>query len=291
MATSNINWGDIGDDMLGAALEWYLQQQRQKTPNFTPQPLTPEDKYWDEQRKKMFEAGGAPEVQAVRNAGFQYLQQIPSGPTNFKFMSPHLQGQSFSGGVQVPKFDFSMMAAPGGKPQTTERPVGGRIPDSFSGGPEGGFGQRQFRQVWEPAGGETDYDRWGESIYGRMTRDPSYVGNERDFPTTGGSSDPNKPTKPPGFIGPTPPGETRYGTGNPIAAVANAFQDFKASHPNWASLGINGIAAALAATLGLPGAIIGKILQSLLNAGGGKGGDEGGFIPGSISGTQTGLRP
>lgn len=55
----------------------------------------------------------------------QFLSQIPGGPTDFKFMSPHLQNQSFAGGVKIPTFDMSKFAPQ--PPGPAKRPPPGAI--------------------------------------------------------------------------------------------------------------------------------------------------------------------
>lgn len=266
---SGIDWGAVGGDAIGAALNWYLSQQGKKTPNTYPVPLTPEDKYWDDARKNLFESGGSPDVKGIRSAGFQYLSQIPSEPSGFKFMSPHLAGQPFSGGVKVPSFSFAGMGVTGGggtgapSPATTTPMNRGNGPANFVG--SGGGGQHILNRTWDPAGGEGG-PGFGESIADYMGRNPGFGPSQYEdyFPTTGGRNDPNRPG--------APGSQTQYGTGNPISTVWNAFTQFKQEHPNWAQLGVTAISAALAATIGLPGALIGKILTALL---GGSSGNDG----------------
>ena len=115
--------GGLTSTAFNAALAWYLNKKDEQKPNFYPVPLTPEDQYWHDKKKELYERGGSDQMKGLTQMAGQYLGQIPGGPSNHSFMSPHMKGQSFAGGVKYPTFDMSKVPGFGG-PSGTPPPSG-----------------------------------------------------------------------------------------------------------------------------------------------------------------------
>src|SRR5688500_9123969 len=99
------DWAGLGGDAFGAALAWWMSQQDQKSPNFYPVPLTPEQKRWDDAKWKLYQDGGSDQMKGLAGMATQYLSQIPGTVSNHSFMSPYMKDQAFAGGVKIPTFD------------------------------------------------------------------------------------------------------------------------------------------------------------------------------------------
>ena len=198
-------------DWVRLAIGAYQSMQK---PKFENVPLSPElKKMYDMYIQSLMN----PDLKGLASDTAKRSTEILNGYQKLGWNSP----ETFSGqfGYQGSRTNTGLSPIPGGAPTPDAANRGQALRDAnFQGGPSGGFGQRKFNRTWEPAfpgdvGGPGD----DESIYGRMTRDPGYIGNERDFPTTGGPYDPNRPVKPgekPIPVGGGVPGnpETRYGT-------------------------------------------------------------------------------
>lgn len=166
---------DYIDDAMGLALMYAMQKGvggSGGTPNFYPIPLTPEQKRVEDEKWRLYKAGGSPQTQFVQEAGKQFLSQMPTGPKNHSFISPLMQGQTFAGGVTLPKFDFSKMPGFNTPPQT---------------GPQAPDPNKQPSPLASPGGGHPDGSQdqnWG--IYG--TPNPNTLADLDKMATTPGPS-------------------------------------------------------------------------------------------------------
>jgi hypothetical protein len=285
---------DWMDDIMKLAL-MYAQQRgvggSGDTPNFYDIPLSPEQKRVEDAKWDLYKQGGSAQTKAVQGMGMQFLGQIPTGPTNFSFLSPQMQGQSFAGGMQFPKFDMSKLPSftPGQGNPNAGKTFGEKKKDLTHGnpagtvGPVGGFKSKVQRpnMPWDWESGVRGSEDIGSAMakYGSDLNPSNY---EYYFPTTGGPMDPNRPANAGG------PG-MQYGSAPELIQKATSWwEQYKAQNPNWAQLGVKAATAALAATFGLPGAIAGRILGRIIMSSGGSTpppatGNTNGTIPGGTA--------
>lgn len=80
------------DDLMNAAVAYYMQKQNTKTPNFYNAPLSPSEQWKQDQIQKLYGSTQG----FVNNMLSQDLN-----PTGFKFISPMFQGQQFAGGIKA----------------------------------------------------------------------------------------------------------------------------------------------------------------------------------------------
>lgn len=239
--TLNTQSGIPWSDLINAGLAWWMSRGgggAGSTPNTYNIPLSPEDKYWDDQRKKMFEAGGSDVQKQIRAAGTQFLSQVPSGPSNFSFMSPHMKNQSFAGGIKMPTFDMSAFMPSNPTVQRPDQPAAA--------------------QPFPP----TDRPRPNDIKDETVRQPPRDFGNESGFPTPNPNAlrdiTENNPTQP-----------------TDLSRVASAWEQFKKEHPNWAQLGVSAVIAGVAGLAGpVAGGImkVGEYLRRIFMAGGAEGG-------------------
>lgn len=268
-------WGDI----FRLALAWGVNRSQGSgsgdTPNFYNVPLTPEQKRVEDEKWRVYQAGGSDTQKTVQGLAKQFLSGQQGAPPSFSFLSPEMKGQTFAGGLRAPTFDFSKLPTPTGTttPTPTIPPPGpgtSPIRTNPSGTPAGaihtkipietGFngdiGRTPVEDTWQGGGGPT--------------MDPLEMG--RDNPNLW-------------FNG----GGMNWSEGAPgFEAAANWWSKFKQEHPNWAEIGPKVIEAGLAAAFGLPGALAGRLLRRFITrdtANSGTppppptGGNASGFIP------------
>jgi hypothetical protein len=230
------------------------------TPNTYAVPLTHEQKRIEDEKWRVYKDGGSPSQQALGAAGRSLLSQVPSGPSNFSFLSPEMKGQQFAGGIKLPTFNFAAMPATG-----AGAPVTGAVPgkdmihqtgptDSPIGGGAGGM-RNQLMHPQTPIDPGGADPKWNEDIGDYMGRNPGAT--SRDISTYFDNNTPNIMQTP----APMPGAEHDAAT---TSSVASAWQRFRSEHPNWASLGVNAVLGALTAATGLPGAIVSAILKRVM---------------------------
>lgn len=196
------------------------------TPNQYPIQLTPEQKRIFDEMWRVYQAGGSDTQKAVRSAGMQFLGGMPTGAPGFKFMSPELQGQPFAGGVTPPKIDLSKFSIPGGNGGPPSAPGNITLPprDPVSPGP-GGMRDRIESE---------DRPGLGNPF---PTPNPDTLRGMDDIPAPGSDAD---------------------------KSLREAWDSFRAAHPNWAALGVNAVITAIASTTGMAGALVGNWLRRTL---------------------------
>ncbi len=246
-------WDSYGDDVIGAALALYMNGQNGKTPNQYPVQLTPEQKYWDDKKKGLFES--SPTRNAINSMGTQFLGQLGGGPpAGMKFMSGELSSQPFAGGFQAPKFDMTQALAGWHTPPPPRPPTAG---GGGNGGPRANSptpgvtsGPQHKQEVGDGFGkfGQSVYDNLSENPRGSAGT-PDMYGHNQGGPPNGMSYDNGEPG----------------GIRDRAAQIGDWWTQYKAQHPNVAGAGLTGISAALALAFGLPGALAAKIAGELLN--------------------------
>jgi hypothetical protein len=308
-------WDSYGDDIMGAAMMMYLQNQQNqrdnRAPQITPIPLTPEQQWRFDRGRELYNY--SPTRDYVGSYSHQFLQGL-NGPNgigaigqNHQWLSPNMQNQSFAGGFRFPQVDMSNLP----QPWAQNRPA----PAGQQPGQPGGAGQGPGAR---PGGGGGSINGGGNGPVGngRMndiggTGDPSGLltprmpneWGDRNVITPGnypGVTNPNTPNpylnrNPPaggsGGQGAAPPaggGEAEGGRGV-FGRIADAFRNFQSSTPQWMDMGITAIITAVAASAGLPPQLVAPIVRAIMGGNsrpnmGGNAGDGSGFIPGSISG-------
>lgn len=253
------NDDDIWSDVFRTALMWYMNKQGSgsgSTPNFYNVPLTPEQKRVEDEKWRVYKAGGSDRMQQAGAIAQQALSQAQSGPSNFSFMSPEMKGQTFGGGIKFPTFDFSKFKTPGTNVATT--PTQQFAPHSSKA--EGAGGAVQWKL---PADNESYYGEMARTHYGDVMADPGTRPGMDGL--TMGRDDPRGPSglQRAGWeVDPPPPGPL-------TEAVTGWWAGFQKQHPNWAQLGPKVLDAALAAAFGPAGAAAGKIIRWLISRGSG----------------------
>lgn len=247
------NNNDIWSDVFRTALMWYMNKQGSgsgSTPNFYNVPLTPEQKRVEDEKWRVYQAGGSDRMQQVGAIAQQALSQSQSGPSNFTFMSPEMKNQTFGGGIKFPTFDFSKFKTPGAN--ATAPPTQQFAPHSSKGGPGGAI-------QWKMP---TD----GESLYGDISR--THYGDVMNNPQTGpGMNGMEMGRDDPRLLGNG--GEMTFSDGGQqFQAVSEWWKGFQASHPNWAQMGPKALDAALAAAFGPAGAAASRIIRWIISRGG-----------------------
>lgn len=280
------NSSDLYTDLFRLALAYGMNRMgggSGDTPNFYNVPLTPEQKRVEDEKWRVYQAGGSDAQKAARGLATQFLSQQQGAPPSFSFMSPEMKGQTFAGGIRVPTFDFSKInPAPTGT-QSPIPPGPGTSPiragtSNITGTREGILHQKLPTETGYDNGmGRTPVEStWNGA--GRPTMDPLEMGRD----------DPNL-----WFNG----GNMNHADASALFSGATGwFQNFKKEHPNWAQLGPRVLESALAAAFGLPGAVAGRLLRSLImrdsNPGApppaGGGGQNAGTIP--LGGTPGGIQ-
>jgi hypothetical protein len=273
----NTNWWDEnGDDLLGAAIAYWQQRQNSKTPNTYNVPLSPSEQWEFDQKKKLFD--NSPMRNYVYGFGDQFLRGMSDlTPKTFQFQSPDLQasGQTFAGGIQGPKFDFSKIGTPwdakppsgvvGGSPTTPTAPVGeGQLPRGGYGtvARPNNFGPRNRTEADFPGSGP----QHGEEIGSYLGRNPGATPGD-NLPNGGRGSvvrEPDWSAAPtPGVgsvVGGLPQGDIKQAWTDASSAVSQ----FKQTHPNWASMSRQALTAAAGAVFGPLGALVMRIAMSIL---------------------------
>jgi hypothetical protein len=130
---ADVSQNSFMDDAWNAALMYWANKQNSKTPNQYPQILTPEQKRVVDEQWRLYQAGGSPQLNSLRDSSKQFLSQIPSGPSNFSFLSPAMKGQTFAGGIKMPTFDLSKFPSSAAPPASAPSPS----PTQSSAGPTG----------------------------------------------------------------------------------------------------------------------------------------------------------
>jgi len=216
------DWGSI----IGSALAGYFANRGTSggVPNTYNVPLSPEDKYWDDQRKATYEAGGSPQMKAAGSAAQQFFAGMPT-TANPTFASPIMRGQAFAGGITLPKIDLSAFNF-AGRPAGTSTPSG---PDRGPAGPSA-------------PGGVTPDDRRDTRGYGYGSR----------------TDDPFNPIGGDGPLGPNPGGlDNIPPTGSPAQSpsefahsVSSWWDEYRAAHPNWKAEGVGSVMQGAASFFG-----------------------------------------
>lgn len=252
--------GDLYSDLFRAAILDAMNREGSGsggTPNFYPIPLTPEQKRVEDEKWRVYQAGGSPTQQAAQGIARQALSQSQSTAPGFQFMSPELKGQAFAGGVKLPTFDFSKLAT--GPAHTTTPPNAGLglgpLHSNPTGSPSGAIAFKTPYDTGYDAG--LDRTHYGDSTGDTSTR-PGM--DSLDF----GSDNPNGPSPlRRAGQGVDPGSSTLY------EKASGWFADFQKQHPNWAQLGPKFLETALAAAFGLPGAVVGRVARWLITRGSG----------------------
>lgn len=144
--------------LLQAALTWWALKQQQQTPNQYPVKLSPQEEWLFNTIKGYLEKP-SPERQAANSYNLQFMQGIGNmGTPNPTFASDAMRGQSFAGGLQLPKIDLTRFSPPTGsggsdapKPEP-EMPTKGNYvsmnpwPDTSEGFEPGEFVGRPYDQ-------------------------------------------------------------------------------------------------------------------------------------------------
>mgnify|MGYP001574194691 CR=1 FL=1 len=217
------SWSDV----IGAALAWWQDQQKSSggTPNFYPAPLTPEEKYWDDARKKTFE--GSPTRDFITGLGTQFLGGLDTQPKNHSFLSDAMKGQTYGGGFVAPKFDLSKL------PSLTGTSTG--TPPGRPGGPNGpGVGGPGGRDI-----------------------DPATGGGNPLNPVGGGG--PFGPD--PGGLDQLP---TNIPKDGPDGGFADWFAEYRRKNPQWWKNGVTALISVAAGALGMPATVVAKLLKDYM---------------------------
>ncbi|MFA6958576.1 MAG: hypothetical protein WC538_22125 [Thermoanaerobaculia bacterium] len=249
------------------AMMWALNKYGSgngSTPNSYPVDLHPEAKKVLDEFWRVYQAGGSPQQQTVAKAGSDFLRQVPSGPSNFQWLSPEMKasGNTFANNIKIPTFDIPEL-----KDFTTAKPPDASgyrpaapTPSPRGAGPTGSGGTTDARNVPiidkfdDPSGA-----MFRPEVIPWSNRRTGY--NPADDPDSQWWDD-------------TGTGEPNSGSYDwdgkdrtTLESIRASFDDFRAQHPNWAKYGPEGITAALAATLGLPGLMVGAGLKWILTGG------------------------
>lgn len=284
-------WDEWGEDAFRAGLMYWMgQQQDSKTPNTYPVPLTPEDKRISDERWNVYNKGGTPNQQAVASAAKQFIAGMPTGPTNFQFVSPYLKGQSFAGGITLPKIDFSAFLNPASSTGTTKGTQGSAVSreDVIPAG--SGTGERA-NGSWQAFNRTSGIDG-GNTIPGARLPEDSYSRNVGlpGYPT-GTAPRGNDPSmfgqdRMPDANGNAPGGQMQYADASKVwAAVKEELSKFDLGR-----LGSKAFIALATAKFGPLGAAAARGLLWGMGKMTGRDGEAnpnpsgGGFIPGSFSG-------
>jgi len=201
------------------------------TPNQYPAVLPPEVKRVADEAWRVYQAGGSPIQQEIRDMARQSAAQTPSEPQGFKFVSQELRDQPFAGGIKAPK--YTPLPPGGGAPAKPPAPPLYRNTNPGPHDPNS-KGRQPFNDIVPDL---------GETLPG-----PRYGTNRNQ----GGARDPES----------LPP-DIEYSHPD-FGKVADAWNKYKAEHPNWAKLGANVAVGAITAALGLPGMVVGPILRNLV---------------------------
>lgn len=241
------NDDDLYSDLFRTALLYFANRQGSgsgDTPNFYPVPLTPEQKRVEDEKWRVYKADGTPAQKMVAGLGQQFLSGLQSGPSNFKFLSPEMQGQSFAGGFKLPTFDLSKL--PDLSEPTTPAPTKPAPPPGATNPlrttPGNGL---QRRTPWE------------------------YIGDPQTKFGAAWNGDNPGPSDDSGLLfgRDTVPGGMKYGDGPSLDGVRSWWSTFQRDHPDWAKLGPAAITAAMTAQFGFGGVLAGRFLKWLLGAG------------------------
>jgi hypothetical protein len=314
-------WDTYGDDIWGAAMMMYLQNQQNnrdnRAPQMTPVPLTPEQQWRFDRGKELFNY--SPTRDYVGSYSHQFLQGL-NGPNgigaigqNHQWLSPNMQGQQLAGGFRMPQVDMSNLpqpwtynrpdgtgqqrpGQPGGAGQGPGAPAGPRPGGgggSINGGGNGPVGNGRLNDdggTGDPSGLLTPRmpEQWG----GRNVVTPGNYPGVTNPNTPNPYINRNPPTGGGGQGAAQPPaggGEPAEGGRGVFGRIADAFRNFQSSTPQWMDMGITAIITAVAASAGLPPQLVAPIVRAIMGGNsrpnmGGNAGDGSGFIPGSISG-------
>lgn len=248
------NDDDLTTDLFRMAMLWAMNRQGSgsgSTPNFYPIPLTPEQKRVEDEKWRVYQAGGSNAQKEVQGLARQALSQMQSGPSNFSFMSPEMKGQSFAGGFKLPTFNFATMpSGPTAPPPPQVVGNGSPLRNNESGSPSGAIAHKQ---PWD-TGYDSGIDR---THFGSATDGPARPGMDA---LAFGVDDPRSPS-------PLKRAGMATDPGAPPEILDKAqgwWATFQREHPNWASMGPSVIQAGLAAAFGMPGAVAGRVLKWLL---------------------------
>jgi hypothetical protein len=261
------DWGGFasenGDDLINAALAIWMQNNQDREPRQTNVQLTPEQRWQFDQGKKLFEY--SPMRDYVGRVSHSFLENFNPNPSTFRFNSPHMQNQTFAGGVSMPRFDTSgpqywRNDQPGGVQANGGRgsaiPPGTRTPSPTIMGPSS-----------KPGDSGEQRPGFNRSL---PESDGPNIANAPRMPNAWGAKNAITPGNYPGMTaggamdnpGARPGDASRPGMSyaDP-AALASKWNDFKAAHPQIVAAGGVALATAFAAFAGIPGAIAGAVIR------------------------------